>query len=295
MTINLKDRLRARLLGGRFRQVIQDDHSTISRLGNHHYINHHPGLIAPQYKPDFNAYEFSYYSQNGEDGLILFLLSKIGVAHHYVVEIGTGDARQCNSINLIRNFGWRGCLIEASESCSAKANDYFRQCRISDRIQLLQVTARPENIRDLFRQAGVSSQVDVLSIDIDSYDYWLWLAIDMISPRLVVIEYNASFGPVRSVTVPYANEWAPVSIYYHGASVTALARLGRQKAYVLAGCDSKGVNAFFIRADLAAAAGIAPVTPAQAFYPHFRRTRKLSVEAQYQAIAHLPLVKVEDN
>jgi len=293
MTVRLKDRLRTRLLGQRFRQSILDGHVTLARLGNQDYLTHHPGLIAPGHTPDFNAYEFSVYSQNGEDGLILYLLSRIGAVNHYVVEIGLEDGRQCNSVNLIRNFGWQGCLIEASDAWFIKAQAHFRQAGLADRIKLLHATANPDNIEDLLAQADVPARIDVLSIDIDSYDFWLWKAIDRISARLVVIEYNASFGPEQSVTVPYTNDWKSISTYYHGASLTALVRLGKQKGYVFTGCDSKGVNAFFVRADLATAAGLQPMTPAQAYFPHFIRTRQISVEQQSQATLNMPLVQIE--
>jgi hypothetical protein len=96
--------------------------------------------------------------------------------------------------------------------------------------------------------------VDILSIDVDGVDYWLWRAATAISPRIVIIEYNASFGPEASVTVPYEPEFdrteKGVNGHYHGASITALARLANQKGYVLLGCDRAGANAFFLRADL---------------------------------------------
>jgi len=293
MFLKLKKRLRERLLGRRFRQGIQDDHVAISRLGNLQYHARHPGLVAPGHEPAFHAYEFSYFSQNGEDGLVLYLLSKIGVTSHYIVEIGIEDGRQCNSANLVLNFGWRGCVIESSPAWGGLARQYFAKCGVTDRLRLLNVAANPENVRELLGQAEVPEQADVLSIDIDSFDYWLWKSIDTISPRLVVIEYNASFGPDRSVTVPYGQEGFPLSRYYHGASITALVRLGKRKGYVLAGCDSKGVNAFFVREDLAARAGIVAIAPERAWRPHFRRSRKLSPEQQFRAIAGLPLQQID--
>jgi len=215
------------------------------------------------------------------------------VISHFIVEIGIEDGRECNSANLLLNFGWRGCLIEASPEWAEKAGQYFREQKAYGRIVLLNQMAKPGNIEAELKQAEVPTEIDVLSIDIDSYDYWLWSAINSFKPRLVVIEYNASFGPEKSVTVPYSPHWSPLSRYYHGASITALAKLGRKKGYVLVGCDSKGVNAFFVREDLAVNAGIETVAPEFAYKPHFRRTQKLSVEKQQQAIADLPLEEVE--
>jgi hypothetical protein len=293
MLAKLKNRLREKLLGGRYSQAVRDGRLALGNLGNRAYLQHYPHLARPGYQPPLQAFEFSYFSQNGEDGLILHLLSRAGVYNHYVVEIGIEDGRQCNSANLLLNFGWHGCLIEASADWAAKARQYFTGCGAMERLALLNAAAAPGNIRDLFDRGHVPDQIDVLSIDIDSFDYWLWQAVDWISPRLVVIEYNASFGPGRAVSVPYRPDGLPPARYYHGASIGALHKLGRRKGYVLAGCDSKGVNAFFVRADLAAAAGIADTAPAQAWRPHFRRSRKMTTEQQFECIAHMPLQQID--
>jgi len=289
----LRQRLLRRLFGWRYTQQTVFNQLTLSKLSNQQYLNHHPSLIATDFKPDLGAYEFSYYSQNGEDGIILHLLAQIGAETHYIVEVGIEDGRECNSANLILNYGWQACVIEAASEWAAKARQYFDECRVSDRVRLFNVMATPENIEQQLQQAGVPAQPDIMSIDIDSYDYWLWSAIQAYSPRLVVIEYNASFGPQRSITVPYSADWKHLSKYYHGASITALARLGRRKGYVLAGCDSRGVNAFFVREDLAVAAGIQAVAPELAYRPHFRRTQKLSVERQMEAVAGMGVEEID--
>jgi len=289
----LRQRLLRRLFGWNFMQQLLHNQKTVSRLSNLEYLNHFPGLLPAGFKPALHAYEFSYYSQNGEDGLILHLLSRIGVTGHYIVEVGIEDGRECNSANLILNCGWQGCLVEAASDWADKAKRYFDECHVSDRIRLLNLMATPENLQQQLQQAGVPVEPDVLSIDIDSYDYWLWSSITSFSPRLVVIEYNASFGPERSVTVPYQAQWTPGSKYYHGASITALTRLGRDKGYVLAGCDSRGVNAFFVREDLAAKSGIVAVAPEIAYRPHFRRSQKLSVQKQMEAVGGMPLQQID--
>ncbi|MFQ5659482.1 MAG: hypothetical protein ACE5GZ_03590 [Gammaproteobacteria bacterium] len=288
--------MRRRIFGHRFQQQIEDDNRTISLFGNYHYLSKQPSLLASGHRPPINAYEFSYYSQNGEDGIMLHLLSRIGVESHYVVEIGIEDGQQCNSSNLILNFGWQACLIEAAEHWAEKARQYFSDCLAADRVRLVHATAGPENINALLQNEKVPKYFDVLSIDIDSYDYWLWEAVDSFIPRIVVIEYNASFGPSRSVTIPYGsleNESNPSAPFYHGASLSALQRLGKRKGYVLAGVDCKGVNAFFVRSDLALGTGIEAVEPARAFRSHHRRTKVKTVEEQYQELAQMPLTEIE--
>lgn len=108
-----------------------------------------------------------------------------------------------------------------------------------------------ENIERTIEELNIPKSLDILSIDIDGSDYWIWKAINNINPRIVVIEYNAAFGMNRSVTVPYEPDFDRFkkhkSGYYHGASLKALTKLGKEKGYSFICCDSNGVNAFFIR------------------------------------------------
>lgn len=294
MFSDLKQRLRRRILGRRFQHRLIEDHRTLGRLGNAGYLSDHPGLLAPDFDPPFNMHEFSCYSQNGEDGLILYLLACVGVESHFVVEIGTEDGRECNSANLILNYGWRGCLIEAAEHWAEKAREYFKTCHAADRVKMINARAEPESINTVLTRAGVPAHIDVLSIDIDSYDYWLWRALDVVTPRIAVIEYNASFGPVRSVTIPYPRTTAvQPNPMYHGVSLTALQKLGESKGYILVGCDDRGVNSFFVRRDLAEAAGLKAMAPERAFRPHFWRTLKMTQEEQYNAVADMPLEEID--
>lgn len=290
MTDGLKQRLRRRLLGSRDSRRIEDTIRTARLLGNRHYLDGFPELTAPDFTAPINAYEFSVYSQNGEDGILLFLLSRIGVAGHSIVEIGTEDARECNSANLIFNFGWRACLIEADAAWAGKARDYLASMGAGDKVTFTHARATPGDINELLERAGFVGEIDILSIDIDSDDYWLWRAVEIIQPRIVVMEYNASFGPSLSVSVP---ESAATDALYHGASITALHKLGEHKGYALLGGDSKGVNAFFLRRDLLSDSGLEPVPPEAAWRPHQRRSRKKSQEEQYRAIAGRPLETIE--
>jgi uncharacterized coiled-coil protein SlyX len=127
-----------------------------------------------------------------------------------------------------------------------------------------------ENINELLAEANVPPEFDLLSIDIDGNDYWIWQALTDYSPRAVIIEYNASFRPPRAWTMPYNPQHSWDGSNYYGVSLSALEKLGRQKGYRLVGCSSLGVNAFFVRADLVA--GKFPNAEAGARY-HYRPPR----------------------
>jgi hypothetical protein len=244
-----------------------------------------------------NRAECRVYSQNGEDGILLYLFSRIGVTDRRFVEFGIGDGRECNTTNLAVTFGWRGLLMEADEARVRSARTFYatRPTLRESGVRVEHARVEPDTVDELLLGFGVDGDLDLLSIDIDGNDYWVWEAVHAISPRVVVIEYNASFGSSRSVTVPYRRSFnrykEHVSGFYHGASLVALTRLAQRKGYVLAGCDSRGTNAFFVRED-AASGRIEPVGVDVAFFPLYERGH-LSVDEQFRAIEHLELVEVE--
>jgi hypothetical protein len=241
-----------------------------------------------------NRAEARVYSQNGEDGIIAWLFSQIGVANRTFVEFGIGDGSECNTANLSITFGWRGLLMEADPHQAERARRFYASRPTAPDVRITTARVASETIDDLLRRNGIEGEIDLLSLDIDGNDYWVWQAITAIDPRLVVIEYNASFGPNRSVTVPYREDFdryrEHVSGFYHGASLTALTKLGAQKGYVLVGCDSRGSNAFFVQRD-SAAGKVEAVEPRGAYFPVWERAH-LTPEQQFAQISHLEFVEV---
>lgn len=255
-----------------------------------------PELAASQpHGKQLHAAELRVHSQNGEDGIVAYLLERIGVANRQVVEFGIGDGRECCSATLLLHFGWGGLLMDGSAANAERARELHADTPafVEGRLAILHRLVEPDNVDELV-SAHVDPDVDVASIDIDGNDYWVWRALESVRPRLLVIEFNSTFGPDRSVTIPYARGFeryrAHVSGFYHGASLAALARLGRDKGYRLVGCDSRGTNAFFVREDVAPP-GLVAVSARDAFTTLVER-RHLPVERQFEQIAHLPLEEV---
>ncbi|HEY1317302.1 MAG TPA: FkbM family methyltransferase [Gaiella sp.] len=253
----------------------------------------HPSLAVGTSAVDaLRAAEVRVHSQNGEDGILAYLLDRIGPTTRQVVEFGIGDGTECCAANLVLAFGWAAHLLEANAE-DARAAAALYADRAGDRVHVDHTAVEPDTVDALLSQ-HVEQVFDVLSLDIDGNDYWVLEALQAVRPRVIVVEYNATFGPERSVTIPYTRGFdryrAHASGFYHGASLTALARLGERKGYVLAGCDSRGTNAFLVDAE-AAAASVEAVSPAEAFAPLFERAH-LTVEEQFRQIAHLPLVEV---
>ena len=202
--------------------------------------------------PLFPDVEFKCFSQNGEDGILLYLFSLIGVVNRSVVEICAGDGTECNAANLIVNHGWQGLLFDGDSEQVARGKAFYAACRTTwvSPPTFVDAWITAENVNALVSAHGAAGQVDLLSLDIDGNDYWVWKALDCIQPRVVVLEFNGSCGPERSVTMSYVPDYRldPTTQPYRcGASLPAFVKLGRAKGYRLVGVQSLGFNAFFVR------------------------------------------------
>lgn len=196
-------------------------------------------------------YEYRVFSQWGEDGIIQFLLNRIPIERKIFVEFGVQDYREANTRFLLMNNNWSGLVLD----CSRQDIERLKSSDVAWRYGLKAVDAfvTRENINRLIGDNGFAGEIGLLSIDIDGNDYWVWEAIDVIDPVIVIIEYNHRFGSELAVTVPYDENFVRGKQYpviYFGASLKALCRLAQRKGYAFVGCNSNGVNAFFVRRHL---------------------------------------------
>jgi len=241
----------------------------------------------------FSNHEFKVYSKHGGDGLILYIFSKIGVTNYSFVEMGVEQGKECNTANLSLNFGWRGMIIDANEEWMKIARSFYQEKlgKNASNVKAIACFITAENINKLLLDNGLHGEIDLLSIDIDGNDYWVWKAIDVVQPRVVVAEYNAAFG-LEPRTMKYNPNFNYQKTYredplYFGASLSALAKLAKEKGYILAGCDLHGHDAFFIRKDVAEGK-FNELSPSEAFYPNPHNLKTIgSIEKQFEQIKHL--------
>jgi hypothetical protein len=193
-------------------------------------------------------YELKAYSQNGEDGVIAELLRRCGTGTRWFVEFGIGTGAEGNCVYLADVLGWEGLFIEADDEAFTRLETKYAA---NSHVRTVHAAVTPENVEELFASAGVPSEPDVLSIDVDGPDYWIWQSLDAFSPRIAVIEYNAALRPERRLVKPRdsaAEPWDGTD--YFGASLGALGALGETKGLRLVHTDRTGVNAFFVREGL---------------------------------------------
>jgi hypothetical protein len=224
--------------------------------------------LARKYPQCLINFEQKVCSQNGEDGIINEIFDRIGTTSKFFVEFGIQDGTECCTRNLLENQGWSGVWIDGSSELTERARQRFGRFPI----KVLQRFLTTEIITSTFQEAGIPREFDLLSIDVDGNDYWFWKELGThFSPRVIVIEYNATFGPRDPWIMPYNPEHRHDATAYFGASLEALARLGKELGYRLVACESVGINAFFVRNDLVGSRFLGIDRPASFHYvrPHY--------------------------
>lgn len=206
------------------------------------------------------------YSQHDEDGILAEIFRRIGVARKTFVEFGVGDGLENNTAWLLAQ-GWRGLWMDGDEENARAIAFGFAPLIARGVLQFRREFITRENVDGLIAAAGLGAEIDLLSIDVDGNDAYLWEAIACVKPRVVAIEYNAKFPPPAAWRIAYnpAHRWN--SDDYVGASLAALDQVARAKGYRLVGCNLVGVNAFFVREDLAGSHFAAPADPAHLYQP----------------------------
>ena len=209
----------------------------------------------PERLPRYSDTGLRVFSQFDEDGIVLFMLAAVGVERARFVEIGAGDGLHAsNCANLAFNLGFHGLFVEADEESVARGRAIYGahdDTRLFPPVFSHSFVTR-ENVADILAAAGFDRDVDVLSIDIDGNDYYIWEALEHVRPRLVVAETHTEHG-TRDVLAPYRADYdwrkadpaEPI-----GASPASMTKLADKLGYRLVGGNRFGFNTFYLRADL---------------------------------------------
>ncbi|MGI9592310.1 MAG: FkbM family methyltransferase [Myxococcota bacterium] len=243
--------------------------------------------------PDLRSSERSVFSQFGEDGVIERLFEIIAPGPKFVVEFGAGDGvKHSNARNLILEHGWSAFLIEGDAQKSRAMNATYADL---PRVKALQAWVYPGNIEILFEENGVPKDLDLLVIDIDSNDYYVWRAIQQFEPKVVQVEANPAFAPPQQMVVKFdpMNYWDGSD--YHGASAQTWYNLARKKGYELVYHVSGGNNLFFVRKEYFRRFGIDDNSPAKIYRPvHVIEKRKDAPPFLPLSARKIPKVLIRD-
>ena len=247
-------------------------------------------------------YEFKVFSQWGEDGIIQRLIDVVELGDRTFIEFGVEDFFESNCRYLMMNDNFAGFVMDgSSDNIWACKNSYF-YWRYA--LQAQQAFITRDNINELLKSSGFGQDLAILSVDLDGVDYWVTEAIEGFKPRILIHEYNATFGSERKISVPYDPAFqrnkAHSSNLYWGASLGALTYLAEKRGYSLVGTNSAGCNAFYVRNDLLSDKLEALSAERGYTESRYRESRDPSGKLTYisgaerlRVIAGLPVINVE--
>lgn len=195
---------------------------------------------------DLKHYEKRLISQNGEDGVLQKIFEIIGTTNKYYVDFGAGNGHYASNVKYLKEaYGWNGLLLEGMRTAGDPS------------INLHPAFITAENICDIFRQHDVPQEFDLISIDIDGNDFYVWQALSaQYKPRVVVIEFNRCFNADEDKVMAYDANYRWDATEYCGASIRAMYNLGRSLGYSLVYQESSGANLFFVRDDVLEQSGV---------------------------------------
>lgn len=191
--------------------------------------------------------ECRVYSQNGEDGIIDYLITKLEIYKPNFIEIGIGNYIEANTRFLYERFYPKGIIMDCEKNLSNKVNLEVNTWKGD--LRVIETLVNKDNINSLISK-NCDFEIDIFSLDIDSIDYWVLEEVNLINSKIVIAEYNPIFDSTLEITVPNINNFNRKKYHYshlcYGMSLLALVKLMKNKRYYFIGSNSTCNNAFFI-------------------------------------------------
>jgi hypothetical protein len=242
------------------------------------------------------TWEFSGFSQNGEDGIIDFLISQLNESNKYFIEIGASNGLENNTSWLAMGKRFSGLMIDADTEAVNLCRKLYEGMNWGLRVETLKVNL--DNVEQI-KNWATHSCPDVLSLDIDSNDFYIMGKLfDLnIKPKIAVVEYNSAFGPDESCTIEYSPEFNLRKVHaeglFYGVSLAGWKTFFSQNGYRFVTVDSNGVNAFFVDPVFFASSFIENLQPRE-FAENFAQFFKdpIGWRSQNKKISHLNTKKI---
>ena len=214
-------------------------------LGKSHFLNYRP-----KYKSLKNISDLDYkiFSQNGEDGIIDYLLYSLDITSPKFIEIGIGDYEESNTRYLFETTNSKGLIIDCIKNLKTEVLKNTKLWRGD--LKIIENFIDSENIIKILKENSFYEKVDLFSIDIDGTDYWVLKQIPNNFSKIIIVEYNSNFGHEFEVTVPNIKKFNRTKYHYSnlcfGTSLKAAINLLEKKNYTFIGTNILKSNAFFI-------------------------------------------------
>lgn len=243
-----------------------------------------------------STWEFSAFSQNGEDGITDYLMQQLVAPDRTFCEIGASDGVENMTAWLALARRYSGIMIDGDPASAGRAALVYPAQNLG--VDYRQLFVTEANVAELAADSRARN-ADFFSLDIDGIDYFAADSLFRagIRPKVMAVEYNSIYGPDRSVTVKYAPDFdlrrAHPSHLYYGVSIAGWRRFFAARGYRFVTVDLNGVNAYFARPECFAA-GFVDALRGLAFAENFaHRTRSpAELAAAQAAVLQMPLTEI---
>jgi len=189
----------------------------------------------------YNTYARDVYSQNGEDGIIEEILKRLDIKNGWVCEFGAWDGIYLSNTFYLIEKGFNGVFIEGDTN---RYNDLLNTVKKYQSItpinSFVDYNNTENSLDNLLKKTNIPIDFDILSIDIDSYDYQVWKSLEIYKPKIVIIEINSSINTNNNHHIHETGK-------YQGTGFRPTLNLGIEKGYKFVLHTG---NMIFIRNDL---------------------------------------------
>jgi len=243
------------------------------------------------------SWEFSAFSQNGEDGIIDYLTQKIKNNNYYFIEIGASSGIENNTAWLAIARKFNGLMIDGDLKSIQGCKQIHQSLNLG--VECVNLFVDKDSGGQLYELA-LHNDPDFFSLDIDGNDYYVAESVleAGFRPKIWAVEYNSAFGPIKALTMEYRDNYnymtAHESNLYYGVSIAGWKTLFQRYGYQFVTVERNGVNAFFIKTehfDSEFAKGIQGL----AYRENYYQLKKFKVpwEKQFEMIKNMPFVEIK--
>ena len=232
-----------KLLFGLFFKKYQNN--KLYMIGNSHVLN-----MRDKYHKIKKLFEVDYkiFSQNGEDGILDYILYQLGIQKPKFLEIGVGDYSECNTRFIFEKCSSKGIIIDSLDNLEERVKKNVLLWK--GELNIINKSINSENILKILNENDTLNQLDLFSLDIDGIDYWIIEKLPKDFSKIAILEYNHIFGNNLKVTVPNIENFDR-SVYHYsnlcfGMSIKAAIEIMEKKNFYFVGTNLFKNNAFFV-------------------------------------------------
>lgn len=155
---------------------------------------------------------------SAEESTIHKYVSQICPAHKFFVDIAAQDGVGGSQTLRLAKLGWTGLAVECDDDFFSQLSRHYRRL---GSVALFKTRVSPNNVNLLLSASGCPFDFGFLSLDIDSFDYYvLDQILERFRPSLICTEINEIIPPPIAFTVTYSEKHSWGGDYFQGQSIT---------------------------------------------------------------------------